>query len=101
MTNEQLAALLRPYWLDLSDMAKSAQYVVPGHEALLLSAIAGRLELVTKTLGESIARLDNPLVLVSADDERPVWLPPAQMQELSEQVNEQLRTTLDSILPAS
>jgi len=62
MTNEQLAALLRPYWLDLSDLAKSAAHVVPGNEALMLSAIAGRMELVAKTLGESIAILDHPLV---------------------------------------
>lgn len=62
MTNEQLAALLRPYWLDVSDMAKAIEKRIPGHEALMLGAIAGRLELLAQTLGESIARLDNPLV---------------------------------------
>jgi len=67
MTNEQLAALLRPYLLDLSDLATSAKHVVAGNEALLLSAIAGRLELLTRTLGESIMRLDNPLVGVSSE----------------------------------
>jgi hypothetical protein len=67
MTNEQLAALLRPYLLDISDMAQSAGHVIPGNEALLLSALAGRLELLAQILGESVTRLDNPLLVVKED----------------------------------
>lgn len=62
MTNEQLAALLRPYLHDLSDLANSAGHVIPGNEALMLSVVAARLEVLARMLGDSIARLDNPLV---------------------------------------
>jgi hypothetical protein len=72
MTNEQLAALLRPYLLDLSDLAVATKHVIPGNEAMMLASVAGRLELVTKTLQESILRLDNPLVAARPDTKRPI-----------------------------
>jgi hypothetical protein len=72
MTNEQLAALLRPYLHDLSDLAKSADHVIPGNETMMLSVVTARLEFLARMLGNSIARLDNPLVAMSgADKERP------------------------------
>jgi hypothetical protein len=65
MTNEQLAALLRPYLEDLSNLSRYTEHVIPGSEAMMLSVFRGRLEVQVKTLRESIARLDNPLVYMN------------------------------------